>query len=52
MNLSKVLSGKSEDLLMKPDDVLYVPGNAAKAAALRAAEVAIQLGTGMLIWRR
>ncbi len=52
VNLSKVLSGEHEDLLMKPEDVLFVPGSASKAAALRAAEVAIQLGTGMLIWRR
>jgi polysaccharide export outer membrane protein len=52
VDLRKIISGQGEDLLLKPDDILFVPSSAPKKAALRAVEAAIQLGTGIVIWRR
>jgi len=37
---------------MQAEDILFVPGSATKKAGWRAMEAAIQLGTGILIWRR
>lgn len=52
VDLRRILGGKASDVDLQPDDILFVPGNNAKRAGLRAVEVAIQLGTGILIWRR
>ena len=52
VNLVKLVSGKEEDLAMRPDDILVVPNNATKNAALRIAEAAIQIGTGVAIFHR
>jgi len=51
INLSKVLSGRTPDTPMKADDILFVPTSVPRAAGLRAAEAAIQIGTGLVIWR-
>ncbi len=51
IDLSKILMSKAEDLNMKADDVLFVPTNVSKKAAVRAAEAAIQALTGVVIWR-
>jgi hypothetical protein len=34
------------------EDVLFVPNSAAKRAFTRGAETALQIGTGIVIWRR
>jgi polysaccharide export outer membrane protein len=52
VNLSKILSADSKDQPMQADDILFVPNNVPKAASLRALEAAIQVGTGIVIWRR
>jgi polysaccharide export outer membrane protein len=52
VNLSAILSGKTEDLELKPRDILFVPDSLPKKAGLRAAEAAIQAATGVVIWRR
>ncbi|HWR52632.1 MAG TPA: polysaccharide biosynthesis/export family protein [Bryobacteraceae bacterium] len=52
VNMKSILEGKGEDFLMLPDDILFIPSSAPKRAALRAAEAAIQVGTGLVIWRR
>ncbi len=52
VNVKAILEGRSEDVAMLPDDILFIPSSAPKAAALRAVEAAIQLGTGVVIWRR
>jgi len=51
VNLSQILSGKQPDVPLQPDDILFVPNNAPKSAGLRAAEAALQIGTGVAIWR-
>ncbi len=52
VNLNHILSGKEADVPLQPDDILFVPNSAARSGALRALEAAIQLGTGVVIWRR
>ncbi len=52
VDLAKVLSGKSKDLPMIPDDILFVPGSAAKTAAKRGAEASIGVVSGLIIYRR
>lgn len=51
VNLSKILAGKSGDVSLQPNDILLVPNNLPKSAAIRAMEAGIQIGTGVLIWR-
>lgn len=52
VNLKQIMSGKAEDIALHPNDILFVPNSAAKSAALRTLEAAIQMGTGVVIWRR
>jgi len=52
INLRKIMAGESEDVLLRRDDLLFVPRSGGKVAAARAADAAIQIGTGLLIWRR
>jgi len=49
-DLQKVLSGKAEDLGLRPQDILYVPGSTTKKVALKALETAITTGSGIAIW--
>jgi polysaccharide export outer membrane protein len=51
VDLKRILSGKTPDVLLRPDDILFVPGSTGKKAAVRGIEAVIQLGTGILIWR-
>jgi polysaccharide export outer membrane protein len=50
VNLAKILSGKSSDVFLQPNDILFVPNSAAKGITSRAIEVALQIGTGVLIY--
>jgi polysaccharide export outer membrane protein len=52
VNLSQVINGKAEDLKLRPDDILLVPDSKPKTAAARGAEAAVQMITGVIIWRR
>jgi polysaccharide export outer membrane protein len=51
VDLRKILSGKGEDIRMKPEDILYIPHNTTRAALLRASEIAASVGTGIAIYR-
>jgi len=51
VNLHDILSGKSKDAALHPGDILFVPNSASKSAALRSVEAAIQMATGLVIWR-
>lgn len=51
VNVRDVLSGRSPDLALLPDDILFIPNSASKSATLRGIETAIQMGTGVVIWR-
>ncbi|HVX65830.1 MAG TPA: polysaccharide biosynthesis/export family protein [Bryobacteraceae bacterium] len=52
LNLKHVLAGRTNDVPLKPQDILFVPSSATKNATLRAIEAGIQVGTGVLIFRR
>jgi polysaccharide export outer membrane protein len=52
VDLSKVLKGKSPDVELAANDILFVPTSTAKAAAKRGAEAAIGTISGILIYRR
>jgi len=52
VNVRKIMAGLAPDVPMLPGDVLFIPNNTPKQAFLRGAEAAIQLGTGVVIWRR
>jgi polysaccharide export outer membrane protein len=52
VNVKDILAGKSADVPLRPNDILFVPNSASKNAALRGLESAIQIGTGVVIWHR
>jgi polysaccharide biosynthesis/export protein len=52
VDLQKILAGRSGDVPLERDDILFVPNNVAKSVTLRTIETAIQLGTGVVIYRR
>lgn len=52
INLKRVLSGQDEDVMLKPNDILFVPSSTSKKAAVRALDAAIYTATGIAIWRR
>lgn len=52
VDVNRILEGRAHDVPLKSDDVLFVPVNGPKMAGLRAAEAAINIGTGIVIWRR
>ena len=51
INLRKIFAGKSPDVPLQPDDILFVPESAGKKILTRGAEAAIQVATGMAIYR-
>lgn len=52
IDLKKVLAGQAPDRPMQTNDILFVPDSTGKKAMRRAAEAAIQITTGIIIWRR
>jgi len=51
VNLRDVLAGKTKDVMLQPDDILYVPNSYAKGAIRRTLESVVQMTTGMIIYR-
>lgn len=51
INLAKIFEGKSPDPVLSPNDILFVPSSKVRGALWRTLESAIQVGTGMLIYR-
>jgi polysaccharide export outer membrane protein len=52
VDLKLIMAGKKEDLGLRADDILFIPISGPKNAAMRGLEAAIQVGTGMAIYRR
>lgn len=52
IDLQKIVDRERPDILLQPEDVLYVPNSKAKNATIRGLEAAIQMGTGLVIWGR
>jgi polysaccharide export outer membrane protein len=55
LNLRKMLAGKSNDVRLQANDVLFVPSSLTKTAAVRAVETMIgmggQIGAGLAIYK-
>jgi polysaccharide export outer membrane protein len=51
INVQSILSGKSKDMQLNANDILFIPESKVKAVALRAAEALVQTGTGMAIYK-
>ena len=45
LNLKKIFSGEMADVVLQPDDILFVPDSAQKRAALRTLEALMSIGT-------
>jgi polysaccharide export outer membrane protein len=52
IDIHKIVAGKTRDQQLKAQDVLFIPSSASKRASIRALEAAIQVGTGIAVWRR
>jgi polysaccharide export outer membrane protein len=52
IDLRKILQGKGTDVALLPNDVLFIPNSASKKAIVRGLEAALQIGTGVAIYRR
>ena len=50
-DVRRILSGDAPDMSLRADDILFVPNNVAKSAGIRAMESAVNIGTGLAIWR-
>ncbi len=52
IELNKILAAKAEDPQLQPEDVLFVPNSMGKSAALRGAQAALTIATGVAIYGR
>lgn len=52
VRIDDILRGLAPDAPLEDNDILFVPDSRAKTALRRGAEAAIQLATGVIIWRR
>lgn len=52
VDVKKILAGTSPDVPLRANDILFIPASASKNVALRGLEAAIQIGTGVAIYRR
>lgn len=51
VDLKRILAGKAEDLVLQPNDILFVPSSTAKVITNRTIDAAVQIGTGLAIFR-
>ena len=51
VDVKKILAGKSPDVSLIANDILFVPTSAAKSALLRGLETGVNLGTSLAIYR-
>jgi len=51
VDVKKILNGKSGDVPLLGDDILFIPGSIGKKTTMRAIEAAVQTGSGLMIWR-
>jgi polysaccharide export outer membrane protein len=51
VDLKKVMKFQSEDVQLRPSDILYVPNSGGKTMAYRLAELSVAVGSGVLLYR-
>jgi polysaccharide biosynthesis/export protein len=52
LNLSKIISGQAADVALQPEDILFIPTSLPKKAFERVAQSALQVATGIAIYRQ
>jgi polysaccharide export outer membrane protein len=52
LDIGKILAGKAQDPELASRDILFVPGSGAKTALYKSGEAALQIVSGVIIWRR
>jgi len=52
INLKLLMAGKGSDMLLRPDDILFVPNSSAKSATYRTLDAIVTAATGMAIYGR
>ncbi len=52
IDLKQIMTGRARDVPLRAEDILFVPENAPKKAVTRAAEAALQVATGLVIYHR
>ncbi len=50
INLKNIMAGRSQDVVLERDDILFVPHSGGKRAAQRGVEAGIAMLTGVVIW--
>jgi len=50
VDVKKILDGKAEDIVLHPNDILFVPSSTMKVITSRTIDAAIQIGTGLAIF--
>jgi polysaccharide export outer membrane protein len=51
-SIKKILAARAPDIPLQPDDIVFIPSSAAKSAARRGIEAALQTATGLAIFGR
>jgi hypothetical protein len=51
VNVKQILSGKAKDVPLSSEDILFIPNNVPRKVSVRIAESALQLATGVAIFR-
>lgn len=51
VDIKKILAGKEQDMVLRADDILFIPNSRSKTAALRALETALGAGATAILWR-
>lgn len=51
VDISRILAGQNPDVPLFANDILFVPSSALKSGSRRAAEAALQVATGIVIYR-
>jgi hypothetical protein len=52
VNLAKVFAGRAPDQELQPNDILFVPDSTSRKALRQGANTALQIATGVIIFRR
>src|SRR6185503_14123883 len=51
VDVKRILEGNARDITLDPNDILFVPDSKARSASMRALEAAVQMATGVAVWR-
>jgi len=52
IDLKKIMSGQAQDVPLQSEDILFIPSSTPKKALTRVADTAVQITTGLIVFRR